>query len=518
MSPGARRSAHGNGVFGTRNGEVGQECGPIFGSMIRTTILCCLFPAVLVAQDKATLDAVIATKRFPIPAMADGPTKANTQLDLHISVLGNTAVWKANADGERQAHVEALSIIEKDTTIIDFRKSDIVGPGRTDTLVGDFLIEEHFVLPPGEYTLSVELHDLNGPADNHSVWKGPLVIPEPGKGVEFSDIMLTDGTRQDAQGNTVPAPFSGTYYPPEAQRLGFYTEILGTPGTFGTGAPFIINYQIETYETHSVKGGFKGTQRASAAPVVTLSKEFSIDQLPSGNYLLAVEVVGNDGAEVARQEQFFQRNNPLKYDLNALESVDITSTFADAFTDPDTLAEHLACLRPIAQPLERRMIDERLKDRDMTLMKRFFYTFWANRDGYDPERAWKSYHVQVVNANRMYGCRNLRGYESDQGITFLKYGLPSTVVDGSRDNKQLPYLIWHYYRAGRYSDKRFVFWEQNTGIGCWELLHSEIPGERHNPQWQAMLSAPLGNASMTDGTRVLSTEGQRVEDNFLRPH
>jgi len=148
----------------------------------------------------------------------------------------------------------------------------------------------------------------------------------------------------------------------------------------------------------------------------------------------------------------------------------------------------------------------------------FFYTFWANRDGYDPERAWKSYHVQVVNANRMYGCRNLRGYESDQGITFLKYGLPSTVVDGSRDNKQLPYLIWHYYRAGRYSDKRFVFWEQNTGIGCWELLHSEIPGERHNPQWQAMLSAPLGNASMTDGTRVLSTEGQRVEDNFLRPH
>jgi len=33
-----------------------------------------------------------------------------------------------------------------------------------------------------------------------------------------------------------------------------------------------------------------------------------------------------------------------------------------------------------------------------------------------------------------------------------------------------------------------------------------------------MLSAPLGNASMTDGTRVLSTEGQRVEDNFLRPH
>ena len=112
----------------------------------------------------------------------------------------------------------------------------------------------------------------------------------------------------------------------------------------------------------------------------------------------------------------------------------------------------------------------------------------------------------------------MRGYESDQGITFLKYGLPSSVVDGSNDNKQLPYLIWHYYKAGRYSDKRFVFWQQNTGIGCWELLHSEIPGERNNPHWQAMLSAPLGNASMTEGTQVRSFEGQRVEDNFLRPH
>lgn len=491
--------------------------------MNRPVLLYCLLPALLLhssapAQNEATVDAVIATKRFPVPPQVPGAASTGTQLDLHISVLGNTATWKVNANGERQANVEALSIIEKDTAIVDFRKSDVLGPGRTDTLMGDFLIEEHFLLAPGEYTLSVELHDVNGPTGNRSVWRGPLTIPVQPKGVSFSDIMLTDGTRADAAGNTVPAPFSGTYYPPEMQRLGFYAEVHGSAEALGADAPFSLNYQIETYESRSVKGAFKSTQRANAAPVVALAKEFPIDQLPSGNYLLAVEAIGADGTVLARQEQFFQRNNPLRYDLNALESVDITSTFADAINDPDTLAEHVACLRPIAQPLERRMIDERLKDRDVTLMKRFFYTFWANRDGYDPERAWNKYHEQVVNANRMYGCRNLRGYESDQGITFLKYGLPSTVVDGSRDNKQLPYLIWHYYRAGRYSDKRFVFWEQNTGIGCWELLHSEIPGERNNPHWQAMLSAPLGNASMTEGTQVRSFEGQRVEDNFLRPH
>ncbi|MBP7514205.1 MAG: GWxTD domain-containing protein [Flavobacteriales bacterium] len=481
--------------------------------MTFSSLPCCLLllPFGLNAQSHATLDAIIATKRFHVPG-------EGVQLDLHISVLGSTAVWKANAAGASQAHIEALTIIERDTAIVDFRKSDVLGPERTDTLAGDFLVEEHFMLPPGEYTMSVELSDLNGPEENRTSWKGPLVIPELSKGISFSDAMLTAGTRDDGHGSRVPAPYTGTYYPTEVGSLGFYTEIYGADAFFGRDSLFTVNYQIEAYESHLVKGQFKGVQRVKAGPVVALSKEFPIAGLPSGNYLVAVEALDRDGQVLARQEQFIQRNNPLRYDLNALASVEVANTFVDAFADADTLADHVASLRPIATPLERRIVDERLKDKDLLLMKRFFYTFWVNRDGYDPERAWRKYHEQVVLANRMYGCRNMRGYESDQGITFLKYGLPSSVVDGSNDNKQLPYLIWHYYKAGRYSDKRFVFWQQNTGIGCWELLHSEIPGERNNPHWQSMLSAPLGNASQIQGTRVLSIEGQRVEDNFLRPH
>ena len=450
-------------------------------------------------------------KRFHVPGQG-------VQLDLHISVLGASAIWQANAAGFQQPHIEALTIIERDTAIVDFRKSDVLGPERADTLTGDFLVEEHFLLKPGEYTLSVELGDLNGTADNRTTWKGPLVIPELPKGLSFSDAMLTAGTRSDAQGGQVPAPYTGTYYPTEVEKLGFYTEIYGADQVFGPDSMFTVNYQLETYESHMVKGQFKGVQRVKATPVIALSKEFPISNLPSGNYLLAIEALDRDGQVLARQEQFIQRNNPLRYDLNALATVEVSNTFVDAFTDADTLADHVASLRPIASDLERRMVDDRLKDHDLELMKRFFYTFWVNRDGYDPARAWHKYHEQVVLANRMYGCRNLRGYESDQGITFLKYGLPSSVVDASNDNKQLPYLIWHYYKAGRYSNKRFVFWQQQVGIGCWELMHSEIPGEIKNPRWKAMLAAPLGDASRSDGTRVFSTEGQRVEDNFLHPH
>lgn len=479
--------------------------------MTRVPLLWCLLPCALNAQNTATLDAVIATKRFHVPG-------EGVQLDLHVSVLGSSAEWGTNANGFQQAHIEALTIIERDTAIVDFRKTDVLGPERADTIKGDFLVEEHFLLQPGEYTLSVELHDLNGPAENRSVWKGPLIVPVLGKGLSFSDMLLTAGRAPNSQGEQVPAAYTGTYYPPEVDKLGFFVELYGADGVFGPDSTFTINYQIESYESHTVKGQFKGVQRTKAGPVVALGREFPIDGLPSGNYLLAVEAIDRDGQVLARQEQFIQRNNPLRYDLNALNTVDISHTFADAFTDPDTLADHIASVRPIAMDLERRMVDDRLKDRDLDLMKRFFYTFWVNRDGYDPERAWKKYHEQVVIANRMYGCRNLRGYESDQGITFLKYGLPSTVVDGSMDNKQLPYLIWHYYKAGRYSDKRFVFWQRDMGIGCWALIHSEIPGEIKTPNWQNQLRSPLGDPSQSFGSRPLTIEGERLEDNFLRPH
>lgn len=462
------------------------------------------------APAQPTLDAIVETKRFHAGDQGE-------QLDVHLSVLGGTAVWKANERGFQQARVEALTIVEKDSTIVDYRKTEVDGPERTDTLRSDFLYQEHFLLKPGNYVLSIELHDLNGSPDNRTVWRGPLVMPAPASGITFSDPLLTSGTSRDAQGNTSIIPFVGTYYPQEVGTLGFYTEVYGTDAAIGRDSAFVLRCQLETYETRTVKGQFRKVERAKGAAVVPMSVELPIGDLPSGNYLVAVEVVDRGGNTLARQEQFIQRNNPMRYDMNALGHMDISSTFADAINDPDSLAEDVACLRPIASDLERRMIDERWKDRDVTLMKRFFYTFWMNRDGYDPEGAWNRYKAQVEKANKMFGCRNRRGYETDQGIAFLKYGLPSSVVDGSNDNKQLPYLIWHYYKAGNYSDKRLVFWQQGVGVGCWELLHSEIPGELKNPSWQVMLNSPnIGGG--TDGTRVYSIEGDRLNDNFTHPH
>ncbi|MBL7986223.1 MAG: hypothetical protein JNM91_14550, partial [Flavobacteriales bacterium] len=235
------------------------------------------------AQTPSTLDAVVETKRFHVEGEGE-------QVDVHIAVLGGTATWLTVPPDKRQPHVEALTIIERDSVIVDYRKSDVLGPERNDTLTSDFLIEEHFMLPAGSYTLTVELTDVHGPSGNRSQWRGPLVLPVPPSGVSFSDLMLTNGFRTDAQGQVHPAPFTGSYYPTSVERLGFYTEIYGTDATFGKDSLFSLTYQLETYETRTVKGEFKRTIRSKGARMVPVAAEIPIQDLPSGNYLLAVEV------------------------------------------------------------------------------------------------------------------------------------------------------------------------------------------------------------------------------------
>jgi len=44
-------------------------------------------------------------------------------------------------------------------------------------------------------------------------------------------------------------------------------------------------------------------------------------------------------------------------------------------------------------------------------------------------------------------------------------------------------MIWHYYRSGRYSDRRFVFYQPERSTTCWTLLTSDMPGEINNSRW-----------------------------------
>lgn len=464
----------------------------------------------------ASLDVVVETKVFYIGAI-------KPRVEVNMAIIGGSAAQATNKNGALQAQVEVLTLIEQNGEIKAYAKSTVLGPESAEGDFNDLVHQEFFDLELGSYDLVVEFRDLNGEDSIPVIQRIPLVIAAPGNGVSISNFLLAERIEEAPEGSISKygyraIPLLSDYYPSAISSLDFYVEVYGTDKVFGADSLYLLTYQLESYEKKTVVGAFKKNIRARAKPVEAVMAQFEIDNLPSGNYLLALEVRDRNGELLARRDQMIRRNHKVEfnYDLQSMEKMDLSGTFAGAMMNADTLAEHINSMRPIADPLERKIIDDRWKDRDLELMRRFFYGFWSNRSD-DPEAAWKAYREQVVIVNKLFGCRVLKGYENDRGLVYLKYGAPNTMMDRFNEMDSYPYTIWHYYQAGRYRDKRFVFYQPALGSDCFDLLHSEVPGEINNPQWNQILHSRNVAMPNVDPQNVNSTSGDRTREYFEMP-
>jgi len=461
----------------------------------RPFLFLALLPCILHAQ--GPINAVVETKRFHDPGKGE-------LVDVNISILGATVLWRSDDRGFQQAKVNALITVEQNGEIVDYRKVLVESPERADTLQGDFIYQERFLLQPGDYAVTAELHDANLADTAGTYASTPLVIPRRDGGLSLSDIMFT----LPGKPGKGLMPYPGSYFPKEVDKLAIYAEAYGTQAQFGKDGGFLAVTQVENYESGEVAGNFRHVQRLKADTVVPIALEMGIGRLPSGNYLLALEIHDRNDSLLQRRTQFFQRNNPVTYDPNKVLPGELGPNFTDAFTNADTLADFLASMRPIADELERKLIDDQGKERRPDVMRQVMYTFWYNRNPDDPKGAWTQYKKAVDYVNRKFGCRNMPGYQSDQGYIYLRYGAPNTVVNRANETGVVPYMIWHYYRAGRYSDRRFVFYQPERSTTCWTLLTSDMPGELNNSRWldQIVYGAADGGAKR-----------EEVLDNYNNP-
>ncbi|MCW5898539.1 MAG: GWxTD domain-containing protein [Flavobacteriales bacterium] len=483
---------------------------------IPATFLALFFAQLLAMPTQAAVEVVVETKIFHIPGK--GP-----RVEVNMAMIGGTMAMAINERGFRSARVEAITIVERDGAIIDFAKTIVEGMERTDSLEMDLLHQEFFDLAPGDYELTVELRDLHGDMEDVTRYRSPLAVGALPEGIHISDVLFAERIEPAGEGEMAKygyrvVPLISDYYPRTISTLDLYAEIYGTDKVFGEENLYLLTYQLENMEKGAVVGAYKRNVRAKARSVEPVIASFDIASLPSGNYLVAIEVRDQQGQLIARRDRMLQRNNPVRfdYDLQAMEGVDLANTFTGGFTNADTLAEFVRCLRPIADPLERKIIDDRWKDRDLELMQRFFYSFWANRD-HDPERAWREYREQVVKVNRLFGCRVLQGHETDRGRVYLKYGAPNSMMDRLNEMDALPYSIWHYYRAGRYTNRRFVFYQPSLASNCMELIHSEVPGELNNPRWNQIIHSRNNAFQNVDPMPVQQISGDRAREFFELP-
>ena len=214
---------------------------------------------------------------------------------------------------------------------------------------------------------------------------------------------------------------------------------------------------------------------------------FDLNNLPTGNYELSIELINQKNWVIFKSTIVFQRtnlNNSMQ--LDRLNAVLINHTFVSSISS-DSISDFINCLSPIASRMESNIIDKKSENINDTLKRQFLYSFWYNRQPDNPELAWQKYKAEIDKADQLFSTKVRRGYQTDMGRIFLKYGPPNTITDRPNEPRAYPYQVWHYYKIGKFNNKRFIFYKPDLGTNEYVTLHSTLQGEYFNRNWKTDL-------------------------------
>jgi len=441
-------------------------------------------------------------------------------LEVYVNITGYSVAYLPVNDTLSKAQVEMNLIISSGDKVIDFKKELVQSPLAFDDYQPDFMSLSRFLLPQGTYVLELNLRDLG---KDESVVKTvrTIVLAADYKACAFSDIELVAGFRQAEETSTMAKsgyeflPYMNNLFGEEFNELLFYAELYNTDRAIGKDEGFVFKYGLKDANNGKTVAECEVIKRKKAAHVITELGKLNITAVPSGLYDLTLEARNRDNELMASQSLRIIRQNDDVVKNYTPEEIDMT--FVGKINDRDSLKAYIDCLTPISYDGELMVIDHQMKNATLLECKSFFYSFWERRDLVDPSAAWQAYKAEVIKAEDKFGTSNKRGFMTDMGRVYLKYGAPNSIVDQSSDPEAYPYQIWHYYRAGKFSDKRFVFYDRELLHREYQLLHSDVPGEVRNPRWDMVLNSRNNAQWNTEQNSAGGNSSSRMQELFETP-
>ncbi len=457
-----------------------------------------------------TLILIFTLKVFPSPGIGAYISHATFNVpgqtpyvEVYLELMGNTLVYNKLPSGLFQGSVQITMIIKQDSVIKDFKKYELLSKQINDTVsVGvNFIDQQRFSLPNGSYVLELSIIDNNIDKKAQSL-NYPFTIEFPEDKATVSTIQFVNSYTKTSESNILSksgydlVPLVDNYYPADKDKLIFYAEVYNPNHKEGSDEKFIISYYLESFENGRILNDFAKTKREASKPVIVLINEFDISRLPTGNYNVVISLRDKQNAEIASGISFFQRSNP-EMDAVAQDysTVDLSNSFSASIMSADTLREFIQSLTPVATEMEKLFINYQSQTAALPALQQYFQKFWESRDPLKPKEAWETYKAQVKKVNEAFGTQVKKGYNTDMGYVYLKYGAPSTIQDvpfetGVIEGRgTVPYQIWHFYSLnnGRERNKRFVFVSSEVSVRDYTLVHSDAVGEIQNYNWQGLI-------------------------------
>jgi GWxTD domain-containing protein len=442
-------------------------------------------------------------------------------VETYLSVTGSSVVFAPLNNGKYQAAIEVTMVFTLNNEVKHFDKYNLLSPETEDQQKTDFnfLDQQRIQLPNGIYKFDLTIKDKNQAANPYTVSQEVRIDYHPNI-VALSDIEFLESYKPVAEetklskGGYELIPLVDNYFPDSRNSLKFYSEIYNSSAVLNNEG-FIFSYLIETFENHQVLNSFSRMQRMQSKPVNAIIKEIDLQELPSGNYNLVLEVRNRNNELLSSREIFFQRNQTSAVSESG-EKTNVSNTFVAAYTNKDSLAEYIRSLHPISGTTENSYASNQLEHSDIKMMQQFFYDFWEKRDKENPYKAWENYKAEVDKVNAKYSTQNRKGYATDRGRVYLQYGPPNQISENYHEPNSYPYEIWHYYKLGAQTNRKFVFYNPDL-VSDFRLIHSDANGEPFDKQWQLLLKTRTETNNDFDREKSRDNFGKQSEDLYRNP-
>ena len=412
-------------------------------------------------------------------------------IETYITFDCNSLMYVKVADGQYQASINMTVIFRDDNEIKNYDKYTITSPQVSDTtnLNGFFMDVQRYSLANGEYQMEISIEDANNKSIKPFRVEENIIIDFPDN-ICFSSIIALEDYKVSTQENATTkngynlTPMVMPYYPDNINILSFYAEIYNAEKTLGENEKYLLNTYLMTFESNTKLNNYFFSKRMNVKDTEVIINNMDITNLPSGNYYLVLEARDRNNDIIGFNQLFFQRsNNNYQIDHSALSTIDPRNVFSGNIDNIDTIREYIRTLGPISSQIEKEYANNLIKSDDITTMQQYFYSFWASRNALSPQLEWENYYVQVKRVNNSFTAVRIKGYETDRGRIFLKYGAPDRIVENYYEPGAYPYEIWHYYTLEKQRNKKFVFMTRDIATNDFQLIHSDAVGELSNLRW-----------------------------------
>lgn len=424
--------------------------------------------------------AYLDDKQFFAPGVGD-------YVEVQLQFVGYSVKYKG-VEGGLMGELAVRMAIKSNDSIVASDAFRLQTPVMKDSVIEDFYDLRRFPLKPGNYTFEIELQDLNAEGTSVKASK-PIVVEDFKKSIFISDVQISEevtrgnGTSVFYKSGYDLIPRLSTFYPQELTTLPVYLELYNTAllgdSVFGL-KQFITDMngkEVEDFTTYT---------RHKVSEVVPILRPVNIADLPTGKYSLEYAIIRRDMSEVVKKSYEFERSNDVIAEIDPAKIL-IDPAFQISIPE-DSVNFYLASLIPMSQHSEVKNILEIIKKKDIDLARKHIQGFWVATSGTRYYSEWLKYKAQVQLVQRIYATNFQAGYETDRGRVYLQYGAPSSIVQKEVSSNEYPYEIWQYNKIGKFSNKRFIFYNPDLVNNAYRLLHSDMIGELKNASWPLMLN------------------------------